>query len=335
MTMMIQKAILHILDFNTNICILSQQDLDFSSDVVYEYVDKRIERLLKDAGQQTGVFYATSSFQHVLQKLQMEEITFDDAAAAIAKKTYDILSHCDETESTDLLVVDFNDDDDVRTLAVLMLENKTAYTHQVLDEEGHVYNKLIKHYAILPGTGQKIEAYALIRFDDFSIRFVDKKRKRNGEDMYILPDRLLQCTSCISGRDAVKMVNKIAAQVAEDHGGSSVEALSKAKNYLADHAETSDSLSPKELGAVVFSDNKEMQNQFEQEIQEAQLPDQVPVQQDFARRTGKTHKIKTDTGIEITFPSEYIDNSDYIQFINNPDGTLSIELKNIAKIVNK
>ena len=177
MTMMIQKAILHILDFNTNICILSQQDLDFSSDVVYEYVDKRIERLLKDAGQQTGVFYATSSFQHVLQKLQMEEITFDDAAAAIAKKTYDILSHCDETESTDLLVVDFNDDDDVRTLAVLMLENKTAYTHQVLDEEGHVYNKLIKHYAILPGTGQKIEAYALIRFDDFSIRFVDKKRK--------------------------------------------------------------------------------------------------------------------------------------------------------------
>ena len=153
--------------------------------------------------------------------------------------------------------------------------------------------------------------------------------------MYILPDRLLQCTSCISGRDAVKMVNKIAAQVAEDHGGSSVEALSKAKNYLADHAETSDSLSPKELGAVVFSDNKEMQNQFEQEIQEAQLPDQVPVQQDFARRTGKTHKIKTDTGIEITFPSEYIDNSDYIQFINNPDGTLSIELKNIAKIVNK
>ena len=84
--MMIQKAILHILDFNTNMCILSQKDLDFSSDVVYEYVDKRIERLLKDAGQQTGIFYATSSFQHVLQQLQMEEITFNDAAAVIAKK---------------------------------------------------------------------------------------------------------------------------------------------------------------------------------------------------------------------------------------------------------
>ena len=70
--MMIQKAILHILDFNTNICILSQQDLDFSSDVVYEYVDKRIERLLKDAGQQTGDLSHTSSFQPVLQQLELE-----------------------------------------------------------------------------------------------------------------------------------------------------------------------------------------------------------------------------------------------------------------------
>ena len=67
--MMIQKAILHILDFNTNMCILSQKDLDFSSDVVYEYVDKRMSRILQDAGQQTGVFYATSSYQALLQQL--------------------------------------------------------------------------------------------------------------------------------------------------------------------------------------------------------------------------------------------------------------------------
>ena len=41
-----------------------------------------------------------------------------------------------------------------------MLDNKTAYTHQILDDEGTVYNKLIKHYAILPGMAQKAEAYA-------------------------------------------------------------------------------------------------------------------------------------------------------------------------------
>ena len=51
---------------------------------------------------------------------------------------------------------------------------------------------------------QKAEAYALIRFSDFSIHFVDKKRKMDGEDVYLLPDRLLQCTSVISSKEAVR-----------------------------------------------------------------------------------------------------------------------------------
>lgn len=75
--MMISKAILHILDFTTNVCILSQRELDFSSDLVYEYVNKRIIRLLKDPGQQTGVFYATSHFQEWLNRLVQGEMEFD------------------------------------------------------------------------------------------------------------------------------------------------------------------------------------------------------------------------------------------------------------------
>lgn len=78
-----------------------------------------------------------------------------------------------------------------------------------------------------------------------------------------------------------------------------------------------------------------MEKQFDEQIAQAGLPDSVGVQKEFAQRTGRTHKIKTDTGIEIIFPSEYVENSDFIQFINNPDGTISIELKNIAKIENK
>ena len=305
--MMIQKAILHILDFNTNMCILSQKDLDFSSDVVYEYVDKRMNRILQDAGQQTGVFYATSNYQALLQQLIGGEISFDEFASQTARQLYDILSHCDGPSSLDVLVVDFNDDADVRCIGVLLLDNKTAYTHQILDDDGAVYNKLIKHYAILPGASQKIEAYALIHCGDFSIRFVDKKRQMDGEDIYILPERLLQCTSVISAKDAVKLVSKIAAKVAEDHGGNTVEVLSKAKNYLVENAETAEAFSPQDLGAEVFAGSQAMRNEFAAQLEEAKLPADVPIAKAFAERAGRSHKIKTDTGIEIIFPSEYIE----------------------------
>lgn len=157
----------------------------------------------------------------------------------------------------------------------------------------------------------------------------------DGEDVYLLPDRLLQCTSVISSKEAVKVISKIAEKVAEDHGASTVEALSKTKTYLVENAENADSFSPQEMGADVFGSSPAMAQEFQQQVAEAKLPDVVAIEKEYAQKAGRSHKIKTDTGIEITFPSEYIENTDFIRFINNPDGTLSIELKNIGKIVNK
>ena len=61
----------------------------------------------------------------------------------------------------------------------------------------------------------------------------------------------------------------------------------------------------------------------------------LPVNREFAGKQGRQHKIKTDTGIEISFPVEYMKNRDFIEIVTNPDGTLRIELKNINKISNK
>lgn len=68
---------------------------------------------------------------------------------------------------------------------------------------------------------------------------------------------------------------------------------------------------------------------------ELNIPKEVTINRSLAIRAAKTQKIKTDTGIEISFPAEYFENQDYFKIINNPDGTLSIEIKNIGKIISK
>ena len=47
------------------------------------------------------------------------------------------------------------------------------------------------------------------------------------------------------------------------------------------------------------------------------------------------HKLKTDTGIELTIPTDYFDNTEYVEFNNDGNGTLSITLKHISNIVNR
>ena len=332
--MIINKAILHILDFSSGMCIISQKELDFADITINEYIEKHLEHIKSDLNQKSGVFSSGSSFFVQLDKYLAEQASFMEFSAFIGNNLYEQIARSDKAVPTDLLVVDFSDNG-TRYLALLLLTSKIAYTHQVSTSDGSIHNEIIKHHAILPNTTQKVDSYALIRCDNFAIGFIDKKCMIDGQDTYLLPDILLQCTSTISGKEAIKTVSQIAAEVAEKHGVNSAVILSKAKNYLLENAETSSSFSPTELGQDVFAGSQVMQQEFESQIIQAQLPQDVKVEKHLAIKTAKNHKIKTDTGIEITFPAEYFENHDFIEFINNPNGTISIQVKNIGRILNK
>lgn len=45
--------------------------------------------------------------------------------------------------------------------------------------------------------------------------------------------------------------------------------------------------------------------------------------------------LKTDTGIEINIPMEQYQDIDQVEFITNADGTISVLIKNINKIMTK
>ena len=63
--------------------------------------------------------------------------------------------------------------------------------------------------------------------------------------------------------------------------------------------------------------------------------ERVVVEKSVAKRVAKSHKIRTDTGIDITFPAEYGENPDFIEFVSGPNGLINIELKNIGHIENR
>ena len=71
-------------------------------------------------------------------------------------------------------------------------------------------------------------------------------------------------------------------------------------------------------------------------LTEEKVPERVPVERKQVERAAvRNHKIRTDTGIEISFPAEMGSNSEYIEFVNEPNGLISIELKNIGSIENR
>lgn len=331
--LIINQAILHILDFNSGITVFSDQELTIENSVE-TFLLQHIEKSYQDQGLKNGQFYEDSIFKNKLAEYTAGTLSFVDFSRLIAEMMYHSIAKSDKLESADLLFADLKIEER-RMIALFKCNNKIGFIHQVTQMESGIRNEIINHYAILPNLSQKIDEYAFIDLDSMEIRFIDKKYAVEGEELCILPDCILECNYTASPKTTLAKVTAIAKKVAENHGQDVMKAVTTAKSFIAENVQSSDYLQPMELGKELFKASPAMQAEYQAEVESAGIADTVKVEQDFALKKTKIHKIKTDTGIEISIPLDYFQNTDYIEFINNPDGTLSINIKNIMNVTNK
>ena len=329
----IHHSILHILDFNSGVTVFSDNELVVENSVE-TFLLKHLEKSFTDSNLKTGTFYENSAFQATLRSYLNEETSFVEVSKTLANYAYTMIQRIENPESADILICDISVDTE-RFMVFLKCDNRMGFVHQVMQDEDGVKNDIINHYAIMPTLSQKIDECAFISAENLSIKFTDKKYSIDGDSAFLLADYILQCDFRLSGKESFKAIHHIAKKVAEEHGQNSVDTLVKAKNFIASNAELSDSLNPEALGREVFAASPMLQQEYIKEIRTAGIGEQVNLERDFAIKKSRTHRIKTDTGIELIIPVEYFENQDYVEFINNSNGTVSINLKNIAKLINK
>ena len=333
----LKRAVLHILDAAGGISVYSDGELDIADASVNSFITKHIEKIFEDASLRRGEFAGNSGFKYqITEYIKDEDGGFNALSRFIAKRLYDGLASSDKPESCDLIVCDCIIND-LPVLAVLKCDNKIGYTHQVTQEEGTVKNQIINHYAILPTTSQKISECAFINLTDFTIKYKGKKRNIDGEATDLMADMVLECIYDISPRESVNAVKRIAKKVAEENGGDSIETMSKMKEYVTETVEEGENnyIETDKVADKIFDGRPGMRDEFMQKIEKANVPQRVAVNSYVTKKLASNVKLVTDIGVELTFPAEYYQNSDYIEFINNDDGTISIQINNIGEVVNK
>ena len=335
--MKINHAILHILDFESAVNVMSQRELDLEdSRQARSFVTTHVRRARESADNKRATFSDSSAFGGELKRYFFGEREFVDLSQQIAEFLAAELAKAEKAQSTDILVVDFEDDDDARWFAIMMLASKQAFMHEVGSEAGETCNSIKRHYAILPNPSQKVQSYAVVRASTMEIGYVDKKRKIAGEDVMLIPEGLLQCETGVSGKEVIDTVTRVVEEVTEEHGGNTAVALAKVKAAVAEKVEDDEELPPWDIVDEVFESEPQIKESVRAALTEEALPERVPVERKQVERAAvRNHKIRTDTGIEITFPAEMGSNSEYIEFVNEPNGLISIELKKIASIENR
>lgn len=348
----INHAILHAYDFETSTNYESASELDIADKQIRSYVTRLARKTLSSAESKHGSFSPESNFKAELSRYRAGEIDFVSLSREIGDFFFDELQKSDDKLPYDLLVADVTDADasaakedgdggfegaEREAFCIVLLARKQGYVHDVRQDQ-HL-NDIVKTDALLPLPTQKVDTYATIDLGSWEIDFADKARTIAGQESYIVPDGLLQCTQEASTREVIQTVTLAVEDVAEEYGLTPAVAVSRAKAYVTEQAEEEEAIEPREVGKKLFADRPEAQARYEEKMKtaaaSAAIPEEVPIRPSVAHRIAKSHRIRTDTGIEITFPSEYSANDDFIEFTTLPDGHISITIKGVEHIENR
>ncbi|MDD7203333.1 MAG: nucleoid-associated protein, partial [Coriobacteriaceae bacterium] len=329
----IEKAILHILDFHSGVTVYSDAELPVK-DSVETWLLKHVERAWGSQDAKPGTFFRDSAFLKELQDYESGTLDFVALSKAIAKTLDDALTHAEEMPASDVIVAQASIDE-VPYLVILRSNSHIGFTHQVNQTESGIQNEIINHYSIMPNLSQKIDEFAFINRKTRAVKTAAKKYKIDGEPVTVLPEVLLECSLTPSPKEAMKNLSKAAAQVAETYGQDKVATEAAVKSYVAETMQQGTELDLREAGKEIFQDNPSMQQELDTAIRDAGITEPVQMDPEATLKKVSRHKLKTDTGIELSIPTDYFDNTEFIEFNNNEDGTLSITLKHISNIVNR
>ncbi|WKY47123.1 nucleoid-associated protein [Eubacteriaceae bacterium ES3] len=323
----INKAVMHILDTNAGIPVLSEMFLNIGEGVG-DYLLKHLEKSLKDSEIKHTLFLEGSGFQKTVEEYKKSEALIR-ISSEIAQSVFDVMVEHVDIPSADLIFIDFERGFE-KFLAILKFNYKQGYIHYVDTEKGF-YNDILVQPCVLPTERQRLDEFVIINLSTGHLLLKEKKYLINNQKEFYWSKQILFCEEGISEKSAYEIVEKTAKKVIESEYSGSYEKMNQMKEALVENYESSSELDVEQIADSVFMQDELVKEKFRQGVlQNGLYEDKVKVSANLEKKLYKKQKFITDTGIEISIPLEQLKRDEVIEFKNNPDGTISVMIKNIA-----
>lgn len=327
MEIIIHQAILHVLDTTLDAPVLSGGGMELTAEKT-AYLQYHIEKLLASDEIRQCRPLPDSAFRNELEHNQ----DFIDLSCRIAGVLFDYMHAHTTIPGADLAVVDFTRDG-APWLGILKLNYKNGYTHYTETVEGAPVNSIIQQRACLPTQSGKVEEGALVNLTDYSMRLLEKKYDIDGHKEFYLSSVVFQYTQAEPEKKKLQAIQEAAAQAVKDAYEDEPHADAQVAMLIANQAADNDNQVSVEqvrqqlaeeypLAAVPFDDYVEKSEVLEEAA--------VPVTVTPARiRRMESRSIRTANGIEVKIPTELLNSDSELEFLHDPDGSVSLLIKNV------
>lgn len=327
---LIKKAIIHILDSSMGMPVLSDKELACGPDL-YDFFKIHLEKVTGSDDIKTCHFQEDAKIPMMLEGFVPEN--FVQVSQAMAEELYRIMNTNIEIPAADLAVLLFRYKEK-DYIGLLKMNYKSSYTHYTVSDLGENTNDIIMQKALLPSQSQRLSEAAVIDLETMEILLLEKKYDVNGTKVNYMSELFLQCHAPLSQKARLNLVAKAVEQVNNKYfDKEDVDRKMEVKKIIHNELEDKGALNVEVIKEKVFKDNEDMKKDFEEKIEKYHLENAEikPQNKQTVRKFERQH-LKTDTGIEITIPMDQYGNNENVEFFTNPDGTISVMIKNIGKL---
>lgn len=327
----LKQSVIHILDINNGIPILSDSSLELNEDL-RTFIISHIFKIISGDDFKRCDFLSTNGT--VIETLKnYNSNNFITMSKQLATHLFNIMKKNVDIPSADIIFTIFEVNQEPH-LAILKMNYKSSFIHYVDNNDTAVNNSIIKQKTVLPSEGQKLDEAIIISLDDYSIKLIEKKYEINGNKEFYLSRYFLECKWDYSSKAKLNILTKTVDQLNKQYFDDDVHNKVKFKEALVSDYEENGAIYVDKVADKVFESNVELKEEFKEKLDKYGLINQpIDFQTESITKKIEKQRIQTDTGIELKIPVELY-NKD-IEFINNTDGTISITIKNISKLIGK
>lgn len=323
MSIAFKHTIVHILDLSAGHHILSAKNLALEEEIE-AFITKHINNLFENNAVSQPVFKEESEVLNMISPYSDDR--FYEISCWLADKFYRYMTNYEMIPSGDLVITSFERNSE-NFLGIIKLNYKEEFTHHIENGEAGGIAQIIKHKSIF--SSKKIDEAVIINTETYDIWLLD-----NSKEKYL--PLLLDSETHLSVKEKLAVVEQITNEVIEEHFANPIEAITTLKSNIAESIFESSSIPITHVIKETFKEYEEICEECISKIEECGFQDEtITVSNPKEAKKYSSHKLKTNTGIEIKMPTDMIQDPKFIEFINNPDGTISIVLKNIGQIINK
>ncbi len=341
MSAVIEKAILHVLDPSSGMPVLSAEPMAMEEEIL-EFLETHFEKTLESDEVQTGVLRADYGFGQRMQDLGMAATgaavgtagmddgalvsKFVEESKVLAEQIYQIVSGNEAVPAGDLICL-LADAGGRRYFGALKMNYHDGYSHYYINGSLTIVGQRV----LLPGVGRKLEEAFIVDLDSLEVRIIEKKYLMMDESREAyLSSRILGCMPEISERSKLmavkKAMQKANKEVLGDKKVVEQEFMSRMHGYLAETEEPVIS----EMCREVLRDYPQIAPMVEEQLVNENIDPETTVQ--VGAQTMKRFEkqsVKTPDGIEVKIPADLFADQRAMEFIQQPDGSISLLIKNI------